>query len=186
MQIYFLVYQLTNLVNGKIYIGCHITKNLDDGYMGSGKRIGYAKKKYGVAAFKKEILSVHETLEEMFAEEAKIVNEDFLKRKDVYNLACGGYGSWFFVNANKKLTPEFLTKLGTIGGKSPKSTLWKVKMSARFKGKPLSEAHKAAIKSAIRCPLSEAHKAAISSTKRGKPMSEAHKAAISKAMKCKH
>ena len=98
MKVYYLVYKLTNLVNGKIYIGCHITKNVDDGYMGSGKRLAYAKKKYGIENFKKEILSTHESPEEMLAEEARLVNEEFLGRDDVYNLTCGGQGSWFFVN----------------------------------------------------------------------------------------
>ena len=101
-MIYYLVYQLTNLVNGKIYIGCHMTKNLDDGYMGSGKRIGYAKKKYGIENFKKEILKFCDSPEEMLAEEAKIVNEEFIGRPDVYNLTCGGRGSWFYTNSSKK------------------------------------------------------------------------------------
>lgn len=94
MKIYYLVYKLTNLVNNKIYIGCHMTKNLDDNYMGSGKRLGYAKKKYGIENFKKEILSIHETPEEMLAEEARLVNDELLKRDDVYNLVCGGKGSF--------------------------------------------------------------------------------------------
>lgn len=110
---YYLVYKLTNLVNGKIYIGCHITKNVDDGYMGSGRRIGYAKKKYGVESFKKEILKTYDTAEEMLAEEARLVNEEFLGRDDVYNLACGGKGSWFYVNQN--MTAEQRTNAGKVG-----------------------------------------------------------------------
>src|ERR1035437_7205902 len=114
MEIYYLVYKLTNSVNGKIYIGCHMTKNLDDGYMGSGKRLGYAKKKYGIENFKKDILSTHETPEQMLIEEARLVNEEFLGREDVYNLTCGGRGSWFYVNLVK--TPEQRIRAGRIGG----------------------------------------------------------------------
>ena len=114
MKVYYLVYKLTNLVNGKIYIGCHMTQDVNDGYMGSGKRLSYAKKKYGVKNFKKEVLSTHESPEDMLSEEARLVNEEFLGRTDVYNLACGGKGGWFYINS--KLSPDEKLKRRKAGG----------------------------------------------------------------------
>lgn len=89
---YFYLYKITNLINGKIYVGVHQTKNLDDGYLGSGSHICSSIKKYGKENFHKEILEFFHDAKSMFTKEREIVNEEFLKRVDVYNKVLGGQG----------------------------------------------------------------------------------------------
>lgn len=90
---YHYLYKITNMINGKIYIGIHSTTDLNDRYMGSGKKLLNAFKKYGIKNFNKEILCFCNTREEICQLEKEIVNEEFIKREDVYNLNTGGqYG----------------------------------------------------------------------------------------------
>lgn len=89
-QKHFYLYEIKNLINGKIYIGIHATYNLNDGYMGSGKRIRAAIAKYGISNFKKTILKFCSSLAEVLEAEKEIVTEDFCHRTDTYNIAVGG------------------------------------------------------------------------------------------------
>jgi 3-oxoacyl-ACP reductase-like protein len=97
---YYTIYKITNKLNGKIYIGKHQTKDLNDGYMGSGKYLKRAIEKYGIENFSKEILNVFDNEEKMNAEEAKIVTEEFVKDNNNYNLCIGGEGGFSYINSN--------------------------------------------------------------------------------------
>ena len=66
--------------------------------MGSGTAIIRAIKKYGIHNFRKEIIETFESSDDAFAAEAEIVTESFVKRKDTYNLKCGGVGGWDHIN----------------------------------------------------------------------------------------
>jgi group I intron endonuclease len=74
----------------------HKTKKLDDGYMGSGKLIRAAIKKYGVENFTKEILHVFDNEEDMKNKEKELV----VLNEMSYNLCEGGKGGWGYVNKN--------------------------------------------------------------------------------------
>ena len=65
-KIYNYFYKITNNINNHFYYGVHCTDNLNDGYMGSGTRLKYAYKKYGMENFNKEILKFFDTVKEAY------------------------------------------------------------------------------------------------------------------------
>lgn len=83
-------YRITNKLNGKIYIGVHSTENMDDGYMGSCVPLTKDIKKYGEKNFFKEIIEIHNSRQDALKKERELVNEEFVARKDTYNINLGG------------------------------------------------------------------------------------------------
>jgi hypothetical protein len=91
---YHIVYQTKNIVNGMIYVGAHSTDIIEDGYLGSGFRLILAIEKYGKELFFRTVQHIYNNPIDMFDKEKEIVNPEFLKRNDVYNIVEGGYGGF--------------------------------------------------------------------------------------------
>lgn len=79
------IYKTTNILNGMFYIGKHQTTNPDDSYLGSGVRLCRAIFKYGKHNFKKEVLYIFASEEEMNYKEQELVDEMLLKDPLCYN-----------------------------------------------------------------------------------------------------
>ncbi|EHK2326859.1 GIY-YIG nuclease family protein [Clostridium perfringens] len=90
------VYLITNLINGKKYIGkiscnCPIE---EDQYMGSGKILRNAKLKYGNENFIKSIIEVCNTENDAYEREKYWIEEyNAFDSNEFYNLTPGGEGN---------------------------------------------------------------------------------------------
>ena len=101
----YIVYQTTNKINNKIYIGVHETENPDkfDGYIGCGAYVNKSNTynkgkthlhnailKYGTSAFIRTTIKTFDNLEDALDLECWLVDEEFVKRTDTYNMILGG------------------------------------------------------------------------------------------------
>ena len=117
---YYTVYQITNLVNGKIYVGKHKCVDPYDRYLGGGSIIERAVEKYGRENFRKDILHFCESEDIAFDKEEEIVDEEFVLREDTYNLVLGGNGRFNHEYLAKlRKTQEYRNKMSKIT-----KTLW--------------------------------------------------------------
>ena len=99
---YHYIYKTTNLKNGKYYVGMHSTDNLEDGYMGSGKRLRRSLNKYGKENFKFEILEFLPDRTSLKEREKELVNEELIKDSLSMNLTIGGEGGFISIEGVKK------------------------------------------------------------------------------------
>lgn len=139
---HYIIYKITNLVNGKIYIGKHRCDRLDDDYFGSGKLLQLAIAKYGIENFVFHLEIDLKSAEEMDLLEEMVVNKEFLERDDVYNISRGGTNPCMYGDKNpfygKTHSKEFCERT-----------------SRRFKGTKLTQDHKDKISLSIKHNVEE-------------------------------
>lgn len=113
------IYKITNKINGKWYIGKH--SGSDSDYMGSGKLLKHAYKKYGIENFEKIILEYCCSEEELNQKEIELILlSNAVNDPNSYNLAGGGNGGDLsrFIPYHTRIVPSTATKNAQLWYKS--------------------------------------------------------------------
>ncbi len=184
-----IIYKTINLINGKIYIG-QDTKN-DPNYLGSGKIIKEAIKKYGKKNFTKEIIEICNNQDELNSSEIYWIDKLESRNNEIgYNILSGGLGSTGF-----KQSAESIEKIK----ENNRSENFKKIMSSPEVSKKISEGQKNsdAKKNLHKSPeyrekmskslkdriFSDEHRKKLSESLKGKKKSEIHSKNLSISLK---
>lgn len=147
---YHYIYKTTCLVTGKFYVGMHSTDDLENGYLGSGKILGYSRKKYGDENHHRDIIEMCPSREALKLREREIVNEEMLADPLNINLKYGGEGGWDHIDFTPFKNVTIQTEMQRRGNEKIKM-LWKedefanktrAKISSSLKGKQSFVGHK--------------------------------------------
>ena len=166
----YIVYETTNLINGKYYVGVH-KKNGSD-YLGSGKILRFAVEKYGKENFIRETLKEFKIEDDAYEFEKKIVDEKLIKNINCYNICRGGdcgpclcgkdnprYGTHHTIETRLKMSGAAIGRKVTDETKKKLSILNSGKNNPNFgmKGK-LNPKYGRKAKESTKILQSEAHK----------------------------
>jgi group I intron endonuclease len=90
---YMYVYLTTNIVNGKGYVGQHVSDDKNNKYLGSGILINKAIQKYGKNNFAKEIIEYCTSEKQLNEQEEYWIKEKHTLTPNGYNISESGYGN---------------------------------------------------------------------------------------------
>lgn len=137
------VYQTTNKLNGRKYIGKHVCTDLNDGYYGSNPELREDIKTFGYENFDRIILDYAETDEELAAKESYYLRlYQVVESPNFYNQSYSSSGGNTFKNWSKERYSEFIElqrKVQTGKSRSQKTKNRISKNNVGFKGKSHSE-----------------------------------------------
>ena len=118
------VYEWTNKINGKKYIGSHIG-NLNDNYIGSGTIFSRALEKYGIENFERQILEIVDDISRLREREQFYIDKvDAARNKLYYNVKPTVGGGFEYINS----IPEIVQK-------NTERCKWMTHLSSKFTGK---------------------------------------------------
>ena len=133
------LYKITNKLNGKYYIGVHTGDIFKDNYWGSGTILKESISKHGKENFEREVIKQLNNKKDIYKLESQIVNEDFVKNQQTYNVAVGGIGGNNGPIVNKKISDSMIgEKHMYYGKKRPNHSAW-LNENPPFKGKTHSK-----------------------------------------------
>ena len=142
-----IVYETRNVISGSIYVGVSKVGRSNGGsYLGSGTALLDAIAKYGKDNFIRTTLFECETAEEAYLIEAAVVDEEWCKRDDTYNLKTGGMGGMGFTFTMPESAKEKIRQY-RLGRQHTEET--KAKIAASVKGRPRSEEERRRISEAV-------------------------------------
>ena len=142
-----IVYETRNVISGSIYVGVSkVGRSNGDSYLGSGTALLDAIAKYGKANFVRTTHFECETAEEAYLIEAAVVDEEWCKRGDTYNLKTGGMGGMGFTFTMPESAKEKIRQY-RLGRQHTDET--KAKISDSVKGRPRSEEERRRISEAV-------------------------------------
>lgn len=142
------IYETTNLINGKKYIGKHKSNSFDNKYYGSGRLFKEDLAKYGKENFSIRVLEEIDNENDLHERETYYIKLfDAVRSPKYYNNSYGGeQEGWQGVNRmfkyNKEKWIESRKKSANSLSGRTHSKEWRNNISKGLKGKPKSEEHR--------------------------------------------
>lgn len=126
------IYETTNIVNGKKYIGQHTSNIFDEKYKGSGRSFKKALAYWGDNNFKTRIIEQCNNQDELNEREIYWIENlrNQLPSNMIYNISSGGLGN----NGVKHLSEDHKRKIGDANRGRKLSEKSRANMSKAIKG----------------------------------------------------
>ena len=178
------LYETTNLVNGKLYIGIHQGDVFDSNYLGSGIHIKRAVKKYGKGVFKARRLAWARSKAELSGMEQQAIAayREAYGLDQLYNISTGGYSGDQGNRKGCQLSDWHKFQVSLAGLGRPKSAETREKLRIASTGRKHTKesslkmsASRMGNTNCVGRVLSAETRAKISRSHLGKAVSESHK-----------